>query len=97
MVTDKYILKGTDAVPATLMEWAEWFETAERRVARTEVRPGIVVSTVFLGVNHRFSDGPLQIFETMTFVNGEEDFCDRYATWAEAELGHMEEVERRGG
>ena len=48
--------------------WARWFETADRRVALTEVS-GIRVSTVFLGLDYRFSgEGPpLLLFETMTF------------------------------
>jgi hypothetical protein len=53
----------------------------------------VVVSTVFLGLDHNFSMvGPPLLFETMVFggpLNGE---CRRYATWVEAEAGHREVV-----
>jgi hypothetical protein len=89
-----WILDGHEPVAVDLMTWAQWLETANRNVAQTEVAPGVVVSTVFLGLDHRFSgNGPPILFETMVF----DDYltCDtwRYATWAEAELGHMEVVE----
>lgn len=61
-------------VPCELMEWAAYFETAERIVARTEIgrpvkqdgMPGsnvinlkpVFVSTVFLGLDHQYGDGP---------------------------------------
>jgi hypothetical protein len=39
-----------------LLTWARWFETADRRVAVTEV--GVYsVSTVFLGLDHGFGPG----------------------------------------
>lgn len=97
-MSDKFILQGHDPVPvADLMEWAKWFAMADRRVADTEVG-ALRVSTVFLGVDYSFGVGPPLIFETMTFdALGHELSMARYSTWAEAELGHMEEVERLGG
>lgn len=106
----RYILDGKEVVPAPdLLAWARWFETADRRVARTDLDSGVWVSTVFLGLDHSWSgDGPPIVFETMAFnapyegtdldgkpriVNCDEMDCRRYATWAEAELGHMEMVE----
>lgn len=95
---DKYILKDKVAIPTDdLLEWARNFEGANRHVARTEVRPGLVVSTVFLGLDHSFGDGPPLLFETMTFEGGDEINCERTSTWVEAELAHMAEAERRGG
>lgn len=86
-----YILSGREAVPAKLLEWAKWFETADRHVAKTEVATGIVVSTVFLGLDHRFGcDGPPLLFETMVFDDyGDDGTQERYSTWAEAEAGHQ--------
>ena len=54
-MSDKYILVDRKPVPATLMEWAKWFESGDkaRRVALTEFDRGNV-STVFLGIDHRF-------------------------------------------
>lgn len=63
-----YRLDGHKVVPCTLMEWARMFDNfAGRRVAYTEIRPDLTVSTVFLGLNHNFGDGPPLLFETMAF------------------------------
>lgn len=71
-------------------------------VARTQMKSiedgsDLLVSTVWLGVNHNFSRvGPPLIFETMIFgqigtdVN---EMCWRYATEAEAKEGHAAVVE----
>lgn len=96
-----YVLdENKQVVRATLDEWAKFFENREaRRVARTEL-PGHVVSTVFLGLDHQFGDGPPLLFETMVFPedsSGEVDM-DRYSTWEEAEKGHRRMVWKwRGG
>lgn len=48
------------------------------------------VSTVWLGLNHRYDDGPPLIFETMVFPTGSfsEQYCRRYATKEQARAGH---------
>lgn len=59
--------------------------------------PGWLVSTVWLGLETRFSEeGPPIIFETMIFIeyeDGSSDFddvyCDRYATEEQARDGHV--------
>jgi hypothetical protein len=70
------------------------------RVAQTNWRKK-TVSTVFLALNHAFSDdAPPLIFETMVFDAtegmGEQD-ADRYATEAEAKEGHLRMVEAHLG
>lgn len=76
-----------------VLVWAAWFEdSAQRIVAQTTVEP-YWVSTVFLGLDHNWSDdGPPTLFETMVFANngdrGDLD-CRRYATWDEAVAGHQ--------
>lgn len=83
--------------PLTLQEWVALYETheAEKRVAETTLPNGRWVSTVWLGLNHQFGNGPPLIFETMVFLPreadvglGEELDCDRYSTEAEALAGH---------
>lgn len=89
-----YKLLGKIAVPCKgLMEWARWFETAERIVAKTEIGP-MHVSTVFIGIDHNFghSGDPL-LFETMIFDDHEDGYQERYSTWGEAEAGHARAVE----
>jgi hypothetical protein len=62
MILEHYILKDKVPIPVSLMEWARWFGTAERHVAEETVGP-YWVSTVFLGLDHRFGDeGPPLLF-----------------------------------
>lgn len=61
-------------------------------VARTELQ-GILISTVFLGIDHQFLKGPPILFETMIFNHANNVYQRRYSTWAQAESGHMEAVE----
>ena len=64
-----YILRGKQVVVATLMEWARWFETADRHVAQDTIGD-YWVSTVFLGLDHNYGSGPPILFETMVFDRG---------------------------
>lgn len=78
-----------------MLTWAQWHATADRRVALDEVLPDLIVSTVFLGIDHRvFNDGPPLLFETMVFGDYEDDNEVRYSTWDEAVEGHQKMVER---
>lgn len=84
--------------PMELMDWARKFEDLDyKAVAQHWVR-GWMVSTVWLGLNHRFMrDGPPIIFETMIFPPGDEagehgvmseEYMERYATEDAAQAGH---------
>lgn len=87
----KYTLDENHNVIATkdLFQWADWFETADRRVKETTVGE-FWVSTVFLGLDYAFcTDGPPRVFETM--IRHKEEWMDyqpRYSTWDEAIEGH---------
>jgi hypothetical protein len=94
-MNNKYKLEGHDTVLVhDLLEWAAWFETAERRVARSTVVTGIEVSTVFLGLDYSFGMGEPLLFETMVFGGPMDGEQDRYTTWDEAEKGHATMVEK---
>jgi hypothetical protein len=107
-MVDRYTLNDAhEPVPEPdLLTWALWMDQADRRVARTKLESGFEVSTVFLGLDHNFfGEGPPILFETMIFRPAADgnwkndewtDLCHRYATWAEAETGHMEIVEQLG-
>ena len=82
--------------PVELMEWAEWFETANRIVKQETLSNKLRVSTVFLGLNHNFGIWKPLWFETMVFPEkdmGDLDM-DRYTTWEEAEKGHKKMVKK---
>lgn len=79
-----YILvdKGPVAI-SDLEEWNEFFESDGRRVDLTET-PNGTVSTVFLGIDHQFGEGPSILFETL-ISGGDYDFVMiRYHTWDDA-------------
>lgn len=95
-MSDHYILDGKKAVLADLMTWVESFKNTEVRiVAKTEVGDA-EVSTVFLGLDHQFGDGPPLIFETLVFGGSLDQEMDRYTTWEQAEAGHAAMVNRVG-
>lgn len=79
------------------MAFGKWFETADRRVNKTIVKRWFktyYVSTVFLGIDHRFLDkGDPILFETMVFYKDMSGiYEDRYCTWEQAEQGHEQVV-----
>ena len=84
-----YILDGKVAVPCPeLFAWGAWMQEADRRVGFDIVGP-MHISTVFLGLDHNFTDrGPPILFETMIFDGNEDSFQRRYSTWDQAEHGH---------
>ena len=85
----KYILEGkTPKLVEDVLEWARWYETADRHVAETVLPNSVRVSTVFLGLDHSFSDGEPILFETMIFGGEHDEYQERYSTWEEAEAGH---------
>ena len=99
-MTQWYKLKGKDYVPATEDDFEEIFDEDTRRVARTEIPNGGLVSTVFLGLDHNWGEGEPLVFETMFFPNELSGFvedCQRYSTWDEALEGHKNMVLRYGG
>lgn len=91
-------LKGKKVVACKdMMEWAQWYEKANRTIRRTILRGSgniddpttVLISTVFLGMSH-FGD----LFETMIFgVNSSDQYMQRYRTYDEAVKGH-EELEK---
>lgn len=87
-----YILKDKKPVEVDMMEWAHWASNGSKAVASDCIEGGIRVSTVFLGLDHRYGEipGPPILFETMIFGGMNDGYQDRYCTWEEAEEGHKE-------
>ena len=73
-----------------------------RSVARTHIadstdshgRPhrGVGISTVFLGIDHNFFDGPPTLYQTMIFGGEHDGHQERTATRLEALAAHEEAV-----
>jgi hypothetical protein len=91
----RYILDDAgEPVPCPdLIAWAQWFEHAER-VAHDldEGDPGkqIRISTVFLGLDHRFGGGgPPILWETLVFGGVLDGEMQRYSSRQAALDGHQ--------
>ncbi len=91
-----------DGTPMSMREWANDFDRNDKkRVAATHVAD-YWISTVWLGMDHSFGEGPPLIFETMVFNQSEvskrdkedwlDKWCDRYATEERALAGHAQVV-----
>lgn len=96
MKSDKWILRDGVPVPASdLMAWAEWFESKEaqkeRIVARDE-KDGVVVSTVFLALDHSFGGKEPVLYETLVFNGPFDGEMYRYTNKESAIRGHKEMV-----
>ena len=87
-----YKLVDRVPVPCTLAEWGRMMEDGNgRRVAEFELGD-VRVSTVFLGIDHQFGNGPPLLFETMIFGGEHDNYQDRCSTWKQAEAMHAKAV-----
>lgn len=89
-MSDKYVLDaaGNPVAVSDLVSWSQWFETADRHVARSE-KDGVRVSTVFLSIDHSFGYGPPMLYETMIFGGEHDEYQDRCSTREQAERMHQ--------
>jgi len=88
---DKY------ANPISREEYFKLMKDNEYRImALTPLPDGKRVSTVWLGINYNFSDGPPLIFETMVFPedSGLDMDCSRYCSELMAIFGHVKMVRK---
>jgi hypothetical protein len=87
---------GEPRVEPDLITWAKWFEGAERHLAKTTIKNLVtgrehLVSTVFLGLDHRFRGGDPVLWETMVFGDDDDSMYERrYSSRSEALAGHAE-------
>ncbi len=90
-VSDYYDRQGE---PIDMIEWGKRLTDLEyKRVAYDELADGtIIVSTVWLGLDHNWGEGRPLIFETMVFGGPNDQDQYRYSTEAEALAGHVERV-----
>lgn len=82
-----------DSQVISLKEWVGIVETQDLHVGETivpKIGGAYRVSTVLLGTDYNFGDGPLRIFETMIFPDC--TLVARYATLKAARAGHRRTV-----
>lgn len=79
---------------ADVIEWSDWMKTHPNRIAYDKVGEA-EVSTIFLGINHRFTeDGTPILWETMVFNGPLAGECSRYTSHSMAIAGHAATVAR---
>ena len=92
-----YVLDENDEPrPAMLLEWGAFMaDASRRRLARTACDGDVLVSTVFLGLDHSHrEDDPPVLWETMVFGGLFDQQQRRYRSREEALRGHEEMVAR---
>ena len=95
-MSDYYDINGK---PITAQEWSKMYTRENQRVDATTLPDGKWVSTVWLGLNHQYGDGPPLIFKTMVFPSEEnlsELDMERHSTLEEAKAGHQRMVLKWG-
>lgn len=87
-----FVLNDDGSVtPCDMETWAATWRRTNKVASAKWLDRDIEVSTVFLGINHAFGDGPPVLFETLVFapddsaIDGE---MERYCTRDEAIVGH---------
>jgi len=93
MMAEYFILDGQIPVKCDMYKWATWNNGPNRDVKKTNIGD-IKISTVFLGLDHNWGQGPPLLFETMVFGGKLDQEQERYTTWEEAETGHRLMVEK---
>lgn len=96
-MTKHYILDADNNVIETdLITWAIWLDNlGNRTVGYTEITSECFISTVFMGLDHRFhGKGPPIVFETMIFGGPLDQHTWRYASYDDADTGHKAAVRK---
>lgn len=95
---NRYILQDNfePVISHVLIDWAIWFETANRTLAENK-EGDIRVSTVFLGLDHSyggeiFGHAPI-LWQTMIFGGEHNNYQERYETKEQALVGHIKACE----
>lgn len=94
MSRDHWILdENRKLIKTDLITWGKWLQTCKDRIVKQEMVGDSKVSTVFLGIDHNFNDGPPILWETMVFggkLDQEQDRCS--GNWEQAEAMHQQMV-----
>lgn len=93
-----YILDddGNPLAVEDVLVWAQWYETHRRQCIVEQDHIGkSKVSTVFLGLDHNFSNhGPPVLWKTMVFEGPLDHTMERYSSQQAARYGHAAMCDR---
>jgi hypothetical protein len=103
VIDSRYYLLDDDNQPhpVDFEEMCAWRRSTENfNVLRKDDVAGVVVSTIFLGIDHGFGDGLPVLWETMVFrreADGSINYTDidgeRYTSHADAIAGHTSVID----
>jgi hypothetical protein len=83
--------EGEPVPEPDLIAWARWLETSHRQIALDTIA-GVLVSTVFLGLDHAFGGATPILWETMIFGGEHHEYQERYTSREDAIAGHAKAV-----
>ena len=88
-MSDFYILENKKIKEVLIDEWVKWVKNPENRIIKHDECDKILVSTVFLGIDHNWSGkGEPVLFETMIFGGKYNNYQERYTSYEDAIKGH---------
>jgi hypothetical protein len=93
MSIDYYDKQGNRLARGQYLELLETIGPDYKQVAVTEIGD-VLISTVWLGMDHGYGDGEPMIFETMQFGGECDSDMERYSSLEEAQAGHDAWVRR---
>ena len=85
--------KNNKTVPISAEEFFN--NTFDNKLFRT-AKGGIIISTIFLGIDHSYGSGEITLFQSMVFGvvdDMEDEIQQRYSTYDAAKLGHQRLVD----
>jgi hypothetical protein len=89
LMTERYDLFYDRAgEPISMEEWSRLFRDMTYKVVEKTHVGDAEVSTVWIGADHGFGEGPPIIFETLIFGGALDQVGARYSTEEEARAGH---------
>ena len=89
-----YILTtDNEPVAVSVTEAAQWMEdNPERKAVKQDHVDDVFVSTVFLGLDHSWSNKGLILWETMIFGGINDQYQERYNSYEDALEGHQRAI-----
>lgn len=87
-----YNLKNKIPKEVPIEDWS--FQDLITRIVNKTNIENIEISTVFLGLDHSYDNGPPLLFETMIFGGDFDQMFWRYSTYDEAEIGHNDVIRK---
>ena len=83
--------------PNAVLKWGKDHQNRDIKIVKQEeLENGYFISTVWLGIDHRFGEGKPLIFETMVFPpdSYQDQDMEHYSTEKEAIKGHKKMVSK---